>query len=82
MQRGLPVGVRTCPQCEHVALFLRPTLDASGGGEGSGGVGVSPVARARLATSTPSKWSPRRTPGPAPRSSGPDERCQDSSPAI
>jgi hypothetical protein len=35
VQRGLPVGVRTCPRCEHVALFLPPTLDAPSGGEGT-----------------------------------------------
>jgi hypothetical protein len=40
VQHGMPVGVRTCPQCEHVALFLPPTLDAPSGGEGSGGTGV------------------------------------------
>jgi len=28
VQRGMPVGVRTCPRCEHLALFLPPTLDA------------------------------------------------------
>jgi hypothetical protein len=28
--RGLQVGVRSCSACEHVALFLPPTLDASG----------------------------------------------------
>lgn len=28
--RGLPVGVRSCSDCEYVALFLPPTLDASG----------------------------------------------------
>jgi hypothetical protein len=30
VERGLPIGVRSCPVCEHVALFLPPTLDASG----------------------------------------------------
>ena len=30
VHRGRPVGVRSCPACEHVALFLPPTLDASG----------------------------------------------------
>ena len=28
--RGLPVEVRSCVACEYVALFLPPTLDASG----------------------------------------------------
>ncbi len=46
-QRGLPVGARTCPQCEHVALFLPPTLDASRGGEGTGGTGVREPRRPR-----------------------------------
>ena len=28
--QGIPVGVRACAACEYVALFLPPTLDASG----------------------------------------------------
>jgi hypothetical protein len=48
VQRGLPVGVRACPRCEHVALFLPPTLDAPrGGGEGPGGIGVREPRRPR-----------------------------------
>jgi hypothetical protein len=30
VHRGMPVGMRTCPNCEHVALFLPPSLDSSG----------------------------------------------------
>jgi hypothetical protein len=30
VQRGMPVGMRTCPNCDHVAFFLPPTLDSSG----------------------------------------------------
>jgi hypothetical protein len=30
VERGLPIGVRSCSVCEHVALFLPRTLDASG----------------------------------------------------
>lgn len=46
-RHGMPVGVRTCPHCEHVALFLPPTLDTSVGGEGTRGIGVREPRRPR-----------------------------------
>jgi hypothetical protein len=30
VHQGVPVGITVCSQCEYVALFLPPTLDASG----------------------------------------------------
>ena len=35
--QGIPVGVRACTTCEYVALFLPPTLDASGRPQRPGG---------------------------------------------